>query len=198
MDRSVLSIVLIVLMGIAAGCGGSPAPSSGDADTGSSVAQMPAHGNPADAVRAFLDAVRVGDEAKAGGMLTPLARKRTSEHDLVVAPPGSPTAKFTVDGVEMIADDGAHVASTWSDVDETGQQHVDTIVWMLRKETEGWRIAGMATKIFQDELPLLLNFEEPEDMIRKQELAQEEMQRRAMAEQQKAAVPPSPGATKRF
>jgi hypothetical protein len=198
MDRSVLSIVLIVLLGLAAGCGESPAPSAGDAGTSASTAQLPAHGNPADAVRAFLDAVRVGDEAKAGGMLTPLARKRTAEHDLVVAPPGSPTAKFTVDGVEMIADDGAHVASTWSDVDETGQPHTDAIVWMLRKESEGWRIAGMATKIFQDELPLLLNFEDPEDMIRKQQLASEEMQRRATAQQQKAAVPPAPGATKRY
>ncbi len=136
---------------------------------------------PDDAVREFLEAVRTGDDAKAAKMLTPDAREKTAELHMVVAPPGSPTAKFEVTEVEMVAEDGAHVASTWSDVDEDGSRHSDQILWILRKETEGWRVAGMATKIFEDELPIILNFEDPQDMLRKQKLAEEEMARRAAA-----------------
>jgi hypothetical protein len=71
------------------------------------------------------------------------------------------------------------VATTWSDVNGEGERHSDAILWVLRHETEGWRIAGMATKIFEDELPIILNFEDPQDMLRKQKLAEEEANRRA-------------------
>ena len=37
----------------------------------------------------------------------------------------------------------------------------------------------MATKIFDDMPPLLLNFEDPEDMIAKQEMVAQELQKRA-------------------
>jgi hypothetical protein len=71
------------------------------------------------------------------------------------------------------------VASTWTDVDDEGKPRTDSIVWMLREEDEGWRVVGMATKLFPDQPPLFLNFENPDDMIRKQQLVQEEMERRA-------------------
>ncbi len=71
------------------------------------------------------------------------------------------------------------MACTWTDIDDEGEPHADEIIWALRHEPEGWRIAGMATKIFEDQPPLLLNFEDPEDMQRKQRLAEEEMERRA-------------------
>lgn len=133
------------------------------------------------AVKTFLEAVRKGDHEKATLMLTPTARIETAKHELSVAPPGSATAKFTVGQVEYVTPekDGAHVASTWTDFDLEGKPNADNIVWVLRMEDEGWRIAGMAVKIFEGELPLILNFEDPEDMIRKQKLAAEEMARRS-------------------
>jgi hypothetical protein len=115
---------------------------------------------------------------------------------LVVAPPGSSTAAYQVGEVEFIGSEGAHVASTWTDVAEDGKKHTDTIVWILRRDPEGWRIAGMGTRIFEDQPPLLLNFEDPEDMIRKQRLAEEELQRRAQAGSQ-AKRPAAPTATQR-
>lgn len=137
------------------------------------------------AVYDFLEAVRTGNDTKANDMLTKIAREKTAELDMVVAPPGSDTASFEVGDVEILKGEelgGAHVACTWTDVDEDGETHTDNIIWMLRLEDEGWRIAGMATKIFEDELPLFLNFEDPEDMMRKQQLAEQEMERRANAE----------------
>jgi hypothetical protein len=166
------------------GCGQTANTTSGPDAAGSASGgsgKALAKNGPDDAVREFLEAVRTGDDAKAAKMLTPVARAKTAELHMVVAPPGSPTAKFDVTEFEMVAEDGAHVASTWSDVDEDGNRHADQILWILRKETEGWRVAGMATKIFEDELPIILNFEDPQDMLRKQKLAEEEMARRATA-----------------
>lgn len=162
------------------GCGSQGAPTSAESAGASGHASKAfSKDGPDEAVRQFLEAVRTGDDAKAAQLLTPLARQKTAEMQIVVAPPGSPTAKFEVTEFEMVSEDGAHVASTWSDVDEQGNRHSDQILWILRKEPEGWRVAGMATKIFEDELPIILNFEDPQDMMRKQKLAEEEMARRA-------------------
>jgi len=60
----------------------------------------------------------------------------------------------------------------------------------------------MATKIFEDLPPLLLNFEDPEDMIAKQEMVALELQRRAQQAaakqqpEQRTASGPSGGQVK--
>jgi hypothetical protein len=158
------------------GCGGGGAEGEQQSSKEKAAAKVPA---PDKAVFDFLEAVRSGDDAKAAEMLTELARTETAKYELVVAPPGSETASFQVGDVEYIAEDGAHVSSRWTDVGDDGQPRTDEIIWMLRREPQGWRIAGMATKLFADDLPLLLNFEDPEDMMRKQRLAEEEVRRRA-------------------
>ena len=138
----------------------------------------------ASVVRDFLQAIKTGDETISNELLTPLARQKTAELDMAVAPMGSETATFTVGEVELPAEGGgdlAHVASTWTDIDDDGQEHTDEILWVLRREDEGWRIGGMATKVFEDRDPLLLDFEDPEDMRRKQQFAEAEMERRARA-----------------
>lgn len=157
-------------------------------------------GAPDAAVREFLSAVQVGDEERAGLMLTDLARQKTREHDLLVAPPGSPTAKFSVTEFEFVTPDeaGAHVASTWTDFDENGQPHTDKIVWVVRKESYGWRIAGMVTVLYEGSEPLVLNFEDPEDMLRKQELAQKELERLSETPERQAQQNATPaGASQR-
>jgi ketosteroid isomerase-like protein len=125
----------------------------------------------------FLEAVRIGDDKKAADLLTPLARQKTSDMQMVVAPPGSDTAKFQVQDVELIGD-GAQVATDWTDLGSDGRPHTDRIVWILRQTAQGWRIAGMATRVFADQEPIVLNFEDPADMISKQQLAEEEIARR--------------------
>jgi len=149
--------------------------------------------NPKESVQQFLQAVKDGDDKTAETMLTPLAREKTAEFDIAVAPPGSQTATFEVLDMELVGEDAAHVASRWTDYDEAGQAHTDELLWMVRLEPEGWRIAGMAAKLFPEEPPLFLNFEDPEDMIRKQELAAEEIRKRAIAAEteRQAAQPPA-------
>ena len=53
-------------------------------------------------------------------------------------------------------------------------------------------MAGMATRIFDDMPPLLLNFEDPEDMIAKQEMVAKELQKRAQQAAAQQAKQPQP------
>lgn len=99
---------------------------------------------------------------------------------LQVSTPKSDTAKFKMAASNSSRMAGAHVATEWIDVDETGTEHSDPIIWMARLDN-GWRIAGMATEVFEDQPPLFLNFEDPEDMMRKQQLVGEEIHVRAKA-----------------
>ena len=50
---------------------------------------------------------------------------------------------------------------------------------MVRREGDGWRIAGVAATVFPGEPPLLLDFEKPEEMIEKQQWVRDEIRRRA-------------------
>ncbi len=122
----------------------------------------------------FLESVRTGNDEGAATMLTELAREMAAEHDMVIAPPGSNTASYTVGEVEILdTKDVAHVQSSWND---EGEEH--EIIWALRSTEQGWRIAGMATKVFDDLDPVLLNFEDPEDMFQQQHAVEQEMYRR--------------------
>lgn len=125
----------------------------------------------------FLDAIRNGDDTKASVLLTTLARQKTEEMEMVVAPPGSDTASFKILATEIEGDE-AQVGTDWTDLDVDGRPRTDRIVWMLRKEADGWRIHGMATRVFADLAPITLNFEDPADMLRKQREAEEEIARR--------------------
>ena len=180
------------------GCGGSdetaqkPKSSGGEAQSGGGGKTGAQQNGPAQAVFEFLEAVRTGNDDKAALMLTKMARRKTAELNMEVAPPGSDTAEFKVGRVEYLAEDGARVASTWSDLDENSQKRTDEILWMVRRDPEGWRIAGVAATVFKGEPPLLLNFEDPEEMIRKQEWVQQEVRRRAQQGNRQAQGPENP------
>ncbi len=165
-----------------AGCNGGTA--SAPSGTGAEVVDMRP---PEDVTADFLEGVRTGADKKTASLLTPTARAKTADQELVVAPPGSETASFAIRECSLVQD-GARVACDWTDVGADGRMHTDRIVWLLRKEPVGWRIAGMATKVFDDRPPVVLNFEDPEDMAKQQEWVSEEMARR----EKPAAAPAQP------
>lgn len=143
-------------------------------------------------VTTFLEAIKRGDDAAARAMLTKVARAKTEELGISVAPPVTSSATYTIRESEVVGDgdDIVHVSTSWTDTDADGFTTTEDIIWAVRLDPEGWRVAGMATKIFDDMPPLLLNFEDPEDMIAKQEMVAMELQRRA---QQAAADATKPG-----
>lgn len=166
------------------GCGGGGATDSG----------ATADGGPEAAISQFLAAVKNGDDQKAASLLTDLARQKTTEMEIVVAPPGSDTATFKVLESE-IQGSAAQVGTDWTDLDADGQPRTDRVVWMLKKQGDAWRISGMATRVFPDMAPVILNFEDPEDMMRKQQAAEEEIARRAGQPGAMTAENPDPAAT---
>ena len=180
----VMSAVLAVLV---SGCGksagtGEPSTATAGGDAAAATEAVVQNGvklnGPAAAVHEFLDALRTGNDEKASKMLSMVAREKTASLNRNVTPPASDTARFAVGKVEYINDDGARVACTWTDIDEDGQPTSDEAIWVLRREQEGWRVAGVAFQVFPGEPPLMLNFEDPEDMFRKQQWGREELRRR--------------------
>lgn len=176
---------LAVLILVAAGCGktevASPKTGSADSPEKSAVAAANPTATPESAVGLFLEALRTGNDEKATQLLSSTAREKTAAVNRNLTPPASDTARFTIGKVEYVNDDGARVSCTWTDVDEEGKSRSDDAIWVVRREADGWRIAGVAAEVFAGEPPLLLNFEDPEDMFRKQQWVREEIRRRAEA-----------------
>ncbi len=171
------------------GCGGSDGTGQGSAGGGAGQGTGAAGSGPAAAVSAFLEAVRTGDDETARNMLSSIAREKTSQLGRGVTPPASDTARFEVGKVEYLAADGARVNCTWTDLDANGQPQTDRAQWMVRREPQGWRIVGVAYTVFEGEPPLLLDFENLEETLRKQQLAREEINRRAESKSLRAQRP---------
>ncbi|HEX5444431.1 MAG TPA: hypothetical protein VFW87_11400 [Pirellulales bacterium] len=198
MERGSWLLALACILGVSVGCGGSTgeqpvadtsptaeAPDRADVGGENDDSQEDSLPGPEATVSAFLNAIKSGDQDTANAMLTSLAREKTAEQDMGLAPTESDTATFKIGDVELPPEgDGmlAHVASKWTDIGEDGQPITDEILWALRREKEGWRIGGMATQVFDDQPPVVLDFENPEDMQRKQLMVEHEMERRARAE----------------
>jgi hypothetical protein len=203
LEYSLLAFVAFGMAGMV-GCGKSDSPAPAQAPGTPAPAQAPKTGNNANktprptgdgadvAVYDFMEAVRIGDDETAGKLLTPLARQKVAEHHMVVAPPGTDTARFVVGQVERVEDGLAKVAVNWSDTDESGKPRTDQIVWLAKRVDEGWRISGVAAPVFDNEPPILLNFEDPAEMLRKQQAVREEMRRRAQQQAGAGAAAPAP------
>jgi hypothetical protein len=165
-----------------------PAAASNRADT------APATASPQDAklvVTSFLDAIRKGDNEAATRLLTQVARQKAEKTGRCVAPAANDNAKIEVEDTvyPTPAHDIAHVPTKWIDLDESGKPRTDKATWVCRLEPEGWRVAGFAAYVFEGEDPLLLSFEDPEDMAKKQEWLKKEIDRRSKQE----TTPPASG-----
>jgi len=147
-----------------------------------------AHDNPSQTakvvVTSFLEAIRKGDNDAATKLLTKVARQKAEETGRCVAPAANDSAKIEAqEPVYPTAEhDIAHVPTKWVDLDETGKPRTDKATWVCRLEPEGWRVAGFAAYVFEGEDPLLLSFEDPDDMLKKQNWLKEEITRRAKQE----------------
>lgn len=138
------------------------AAAAGDPTDATAPAVQVAAQTPAEAVGSFLKALQTGDDKVAMAMLTSKARQETKAHDLVVEPPGAPNAQYTVGEVQHPDDnpDVAYVSCVWSETYDHGEKEAYEVVWILRHEQPGWRVAGMATQMDESEDPVFLDFED--------------------------------------
>jgi hypothetical protein len=153
---------------------------------------------PAAAVAVFLDALRRGDDDKILEMYTVRAREQTTQLNEHFAPRGSDTARFTVGKVEQLSEEHARVASTWTDLDQDGESHTMEFQWRLRREPEGWRVAGMEV----DPPPpleerIVLDFENLEETIRRVNALAERLQQQAQTEAGQAEAAKNSGGSLR-
>tara|TARA_Y100000814_G_scaffold147045_1_gene106845 strand:- start:8886 stop:9554 length:669 start_codon:yes stop_codon:yes gene_type:complete len=127
--------------------------------------------SPNQVIKQFLAAMKDGDKPIVAALLTEKARIETSKHNLVVQPPGSPSAQFKVGKVETVKG-GAYVNSSWSEIPpgKTVAREFE-IIWVMKNQKDGWRVAGMATRITPESSPTFLNFENPEEMLSRIESA---------------------------
>jgi len=167
-------------------CGCSKAPENSmnagnGGQTAADAAVNIADSDPKVVVAAFLDAVRTGDDKIAMTLLTATARQKAEEtgRDPTAA---SSTAHFELGEVEKVGEDGARVACTWTDLDDSHKPQSQHALWICRHEKEGWRVCGVAATVFPGEDPLLLNFEDPVQMEHNQKWLKDETIRRSKAQ----------------
>jgi hypothetical protein len=132
---------------------------------------VPSNATPDQVVTVFLNAMRSGDSPTTESLLTGKAREELAKHSLSVDVQSAPNATYQVHRAEMLQDaSGSHVRSVWTERFTDGDETYE-IVWALRHQQEGWRVAGMAMELLPGQPIQFLNFEDPADMLHKKEEA---------------------------
>jgi hypothetical protein len=132
---------------------------------------VPSNAAPDQVVTVFLNALRSGDSPTTESLLTEKARQELAKHSLSVDVQSAPNATYQVHKAELLQDpNGAHVRSVWTEKFDDGEEKYE-IVWALRHQPEGWRLAGMAMELLPGQPMQFLNFEDPQDMLRKKDEA---------------------------
>lgn len=137
------------------------------------------YNSPQESVQDFLTAVTTGDDATATALLTTQAQRETWRNGLALTSEGFPGAQFQVTEVEQLSPTEAHVQTNW--IDE--KQDSYPCVWLLRKESHGWCIFGMATKFMENADPVILPFEDHKLMAQRQSAAIRQMQQYQLQQQ---------------
>ena len=172
MKRDLTCVFLLTWCLLATGCGKSDKPatpaetggsSSGNASDPAAAGATPnaASATPAEAVNSFFKALRDGDEQTVTLLLTERAREESKKNGVAINPPGDAQAVFAVGEVAVLPEGGAHVRGAWTETTSQGTQTID-IVWILRQEAAGWRIAGLAARTNDENV--VLNFEDPTEL----------------------------------
>jgi len=212
MQRGMLALALTIAAGLA-GCSSkstsTPAVQATQPTATAQAAQpapkpqpiaVPASASPDQVVTVFLNALRSGDSATTESLLTAKAKEELSKQEILVDVQSAPNATYQVQAAEVLPDNpnGAHVRSQWTEKYDDGTVEYE-IVWVLRKQNEGWRMAGMAMQLVPGQDLQFLNFEDPADMLKKKEEAMAALQAPAAqtAQQPKAPAQAAPAALER-
>ncbi len=167
--RLAFCVLLVALAGVT-GCGKSAGPDA--AANAKSAADSPDR-----TLAIFLKAICSNDQETMFDMLTVAARDALRERGMSPGMNASDDATYEVLEFEYV-EEGAHVACNWVEKQENGTPLKTPVIWIMHKEPAGWRVSGMAMRVFDDMRPVTFNFEDPVDMVHKQELIDQEIARR--------------------
>ena len=136
---------------------------------------IPANLDPAKVIMRFMEAMRSGNDLEAAALLTDQARKAATESDMSVKPSASPTSNFQV-GKTTYGGAGeiAHVQSSWTESKSYTESVTFNVVWKLRRQQSGWRVAGFAPEV-EEGVFTYLDFENPDEMMREYKRAEDRL-----------------------
>jgi hypothetical protein len=125
---------------------------------------VPASATPEQVMAVFLRAWQQGDSATFESLLTTKAREELAKHDMVPDPLSSPEAVFQVQQAQLFPGELANVNSVWTEQFKNDQggppvQERYEIVWALRHQSDGWRVAGMQMELTPGQ-PQHISFED--------------------------------------
>jgi hypothetical protein len=166
--RLAFCVALVALSGIT-GCGKSAGPGAAESAKSADTPDKP--------LTVFLKAICANDQETMFEMLTDTAREALRERGMSPGMNSGDDATYEVIEFEYV-DEGAHVACNWIEKQENGAPLKTPVIWIMHKQPKGWRVAGMALRVFDDMRPVFFNFEDPVDMVHKQELIDQEIARR--------------------
>lgn len=151
-----------VARAVATDAEGEPAVAKADYRTADSLATQD---SPAILVKKFVNALRAGDARTVSNLLTQKARYETRRHGLEVKPSLFPDTSFEIQDTEFASErkDLAYVGCRW--LEPSADAKAFEIVWIAKRQEEGWRISGFATPLVDGEKSQLLNFENVEEML---------------------------------
>lgn len=161
---------LPLLITAATGCGSGSADGAGADAAADAAASKRDNRRPEEVVQLFCEGLRSGHKPSVDSMLTEAARKHN------VLTPQKTDTQFTLGKTVYHSESQSEVETTWTTLDEQGQPFVNSAVWTLRLEPEGWRVFGMKTveaELVQNR-NVALNFEEPNQVARTREKVHQE------------------------
>lgn len=127
--------------------------------------QLGATASPGEVVSYFLDALQAGDTPHVAGVLTRKARVEMSKEGYEVKAVGRPDMKFEIGAIKYLGNrkDAAHVETIWTSTDKSAEEATINLIWVLRKQELGWRVAGVAFDAEDGESKEFVNFENPRE-----------------------------------
>jgi hypothetical protein len=106
--------------------------------------------------------MRDGNSGTTAALLSRTAQEETIKHNWPVQPPGAPSATYQL-GQAQYADQSQSIVQVpciWTEPDGEGGTVKFEVVWSLRREEPGWRVAGFATEVVPGRPPFFFNFED--------------------------------------
>lgn len=171
MARTLALTVATVLCPLAlflSGCGGGAAePAAGSS---ASVPETPQ----AAVVREFLQAVQEGNRDAASKRLTAQAVKAFEEHDVPFLPAAITSGSFQL-GKTVESGRTHFVQCIWTDHDAAPGARSEKIQWMVKEDGgSGWRIFGLAVYMEEQGENMVINFEQPQELLLRRDPPQEQ------------------------
>ncbi|MGL4514067.1 MAG: hypothetical protein ACRCT8_13330 [Lacipirellulaceae bacterium] len=158
--RSLSALVLATIAATLLGCGGSPTTGAPATAAAGQVApetdSTAATGEVAGVAERFLQAILRGDAASATRWLTRVAAERATANPAILSPLGMRFTELRVGEVRRLSDSEAIAQCLLQEAVDSPSEEV---CCLLRRDSDGWRVMGLACDAGPGAEPAMIDFE---------------------------------------